>query len=119
MGGRKMLIDWLTLRYPLNNELGQNLVARIRDCLGFVVSVNSEGVEQWRKNTLDLDKLRSDSDGLFWSLTGDADGRLHLSVTCCGWSSSSARAGSGAWREIGKVCNLRICVSFIKHFLRR
>lgn len=75
-----MLIDWLTLRYPLNNELGQNLVARIRDCLGFVVSVNSEGVEQWRKNTLDLDKLRSDSDGLFWSLTGDADGRLHLSV---------------------------------------
>ena len=75
-----MLIDWLTLRYPLTNELGIDLYERIRNCLGFVVAVNSEGVEQWRKNTLDLDRLRSDSEGLFWSITADADSVRYLSI---------------------------------------
>ena len=75
-----MLIDWLTLRYPLTHELGIDLYERIRNCLGFVVAVNSEGVEQWRKNTLDLDRLRSDSEGLFWSITADADSVRYLSI---------------------------------------
>lgn len=75
-----MLIDWLTLRYPLNSDLGDALLDRIKNCLGIVVAVNSEGVEQWRKNTLDLDKLRSDSDGLFWSITADSDSVRYLSI---------------------------------------
>ena len=75
-----MLIDWLTLRYPLTPQLGIDLFDRIKNCLGIVVAVNSEGVEQWRKNTLDLDRLRSDSEGLFWSITADADSVRYLSI---------------------------------------
>lgn len=66
-----MLIDWLTLRFPLNRELGDNVLNRVLDCMGMVVCVNSEGGEVWRKHNLDIDKLRSDSVGLFWSITAD------------------------------------------------
>lgn len=75
-----MLIDWLTLRFPLNSELGSHLVGRIRDCLGMVVSFKPDGTEKWRRNDLDIDKLRSDSEGLFWSITADADSQLYLSI---------------------------------------
>jgi II/X family phage/plasmid replication protein len=66
-----MLIDWLTLRIPLTLALGVALHQRILDCLGLVVCVDCDGVEQWRKNQLDLDKLRSDEIGIFWSIVSD------------------------------------------------
>jgi len=75
-----MLIDWLTLRFPLTSDLGQNLVSRIKDCMGVTVCVNSQGVEQWRKHNLDLDRLRSDSEGIFWSITCDADSQQYITV---------------------------------------
>lgn len=50
------------------------------DCLGLVVCVDSQGVEKWRKNDLDLDKLRSDEIGIFWSITSDGDSQRYLSV---------------------------------------
>lgn len=66
-----MLIDWLTLRIPLTPELGENLYARLRACMGITVNMDCHGVEKWRKQTLDIDTLRSDCAGLFWSITGD------------------------------------------------
>lgn len=66
-----MLIDWLTLRIPLTLALGAVLFQRIQDCLGLVVCVDCNGVEQWRKNQLDLDMLRSDEIGIFWSIVSD------------------------------------------------
>jgi len=68
-----LLIDWLTLRYPLGPELGEALTERIKGCLGMLVCVDSDGVEQWRKSKLDIDKLRSDTRGLMWQ-----DSRPHL-----------------------------------------
>ena len=66
-----MLIDWLTLRYPLDDSLGVNLHQRLRDYMGVTVNIDSNGVEKWRKHSLDIDTLRSDCAGLFWSITGD------------------------------------------------
>lgn len=75
-----MLIDWLTLRYPLDFSLGENLYRRIADCMGLTVCINADGVEQWRKNNLDIDKLRSDSNGIFWSITCDGNSTRYLTV---------------------------------------
>lgn len=75
-----MLIDWLTLRIPLDLSLGSVLHHKIMNCLGVVVSVDSKGVEKWRKNALDLDVLRSDEIGLFWTITSDGDSKRYLSI---------------------------------------
>lgn len=75
-----MLIDWLTLRFPLNDELGQNVVNRFKDCLGAVIKYNSKGEEVQRRNDLDFEKLRSDSQGLFWTITCDGDSQQYLTM---------------------------------------
>lgn len=75
-----MLIDWLTLRFPLSLELGQNLVNRLHECMGLTVCVGADGTEKWRKNNLDIDKLRSDSDGIYWSITADGQSTRYLTI---------------------------------------
>jgi len=76
-----LLIDWLTIRLPLDDSaLSQVLASRIADCLGVTVSIDCYGVEKWRKVSLDLEALRSDSVGLFWSVTADGDSQRYLSV---------------------------------------
>jgi II/X family phage/plasmid replication protein len=75
-----MLIDWLTLRFPLSSELGKHLTERILDCMGMTVCVDSSGAEKWRKHSLDIDKLRSDSQGLYWSITADGQSTRYLTI---------------------------------------
>jgi II/X family phage/plasmid replication protein len=75
-----MLIDWLTLRFPLSLDLGVVLYNRLMDCLGITVCISADGVEQWRKNNLDIDKLRSDSEGIFWSITADGQSMRYLTI---------------------------------------
>lgn len=75
-----MLIDWLTLRIKLNVNLGQNLLDRILDCMGYTFCVDSDGNEKWRKHALDIDKLRSDSQGLYWSITADGQSQRYLTI---------------------------------------
>jgi II/X family phage/plasmid replication protein len=41
--------------------------------MGKVMSINSDGVVVWEKNVLDIDALRSDSVGIFWSVGRDVD----------------------------------------------
>lgn len=84
------LVDWLTLRYPLDYSLGETLLNRVLDCMGMTFCVNSDGVEQWRKNNLDIDKLRSDSEGIFWSITCDGKSTRYLTI---GASPSSLEHG--------------------------
>jgi II/X family phage/plasmid replication protein len=75
-----MLIDWLTLRIPLDLNLGQNLFDRINACMGFTVCVGADDVEKWRKHSLDFEKLRSDSQGLYWSITSDGQSTRYLTI---------------------------------------
>lgn len=65
-----LLIDWLTLRIPLEH-VGNVVADRVKECMGSVVCTDSDGVVKWQKRQLDVEKLRSDSQGLFWQAQGD------------------------------------------------
>lgn len=74
-----MLIDWITIRHPIDN-FGEYLAAKIRANLGNTVHVNASGEIVWEKATPDWEAIRSDSMGLFWTVTGDADGERYLTL---------------------------------------
>lgn len=75
-----MLIDWLTLRYPITEKLGANLQARILAALGRVVKVSPAGEVVWEKMHIDFDTIRSDSMGMYWSVTADAESTRYLTI---------------------------------------
>lgn len=66
-----MLIDWMTLRFPLTKKLGEVLHARIMANMGHMTKVTPDGVLEWVKGVPDWDAIRSDSVGLYWSVTSD------------------------------------------------
>ena len=74
-----MLIDWLTLRHPID-DFSSFLIDKIKANMGKIVNIAADGEIVWESNKPDWDAIRSDSQGLFWSVTGDADGRLYLSL---------------------------------------
>lgn len=77
---RHLLIDWLTLRIPLNSTRLASVVRdRVAACLGQLHCYDSDGARVWSKNILDIDKLRSDSVGLFWQVQGDGKD-VHLVI---------------------------------------
>lgn len=77
---RHLLIDWLTLRIPLDStRLASVVKSRVLSCLGQLHCYDSEGMRTWSKNVLDVDKLRSDSIGLFWQVQGDGK-ETHLVI---------------------------------------
>lgn len=75
-----MLIDWLTLRVRLDANLGQNLLDRVLECMGYTFCIDSDGKQKWCKHSLDIDKLRSDSEGLYWSITADGQSQRYLTI---------------------------------------
>lgn len=85
-----MLIDWLTLRHPLNDKIGSYLLEKIDNCLGETFCFAPDGSLKWQKSNLDIEKLRSDAQGLFWSLSYDGDGKQYISI---GASPSSLEFG--------------------------
>lgn len=66
------MIDWLTLRFPLKG-LDSEIEKRFRCALGMVTCVDADGVVQWKKPFLDIDWLRSDTQGLCWSVSRDGE----------------------------------------------
>jgi len=64
----------------MTSSLGENLYWRILDCVGITINVDAYGVEKWRKHSLDLDALRSDETGLFWTITADGESTRYLSI---------------------------------------
>lgn len=68
---RHLLIDWITLRHPLDKRIPQSVRDRVLACLGRMQCFDPDGVLLWEKNVLDVDKLRSDTHGLVWCLQGD------------------------------------------------
>jgi len=85
-----MLIDWMTLRYPLTQKLGMVLHARILANMGHMTKVTPDGVLEWVKGVPDWDAIRSDSVGLYWSVT--SDGKLDY-LTIGGSPSSQQNKG--------------------------
>lgn len=66
-----LLIDWLTLRLPLDERVSQSVRDRVKGALGRIQCFDSDGVLMWEKNQLDIDKLRSDTQGLCWMVQSD------------------------------------------------
>lgn len=65
------LIDWLTLRLPLEKLQDEALHRRVRDCLNTLHCSDADGCLVWEKQVLNVDSLRSDTVGLFWQLQSD------------------------------------------------
>lgn len=66
------MIDWLTLRIPLDvSGLGPELSKRLRESMNTVHCFDPEGVEMWRKAVVDFDSLRSDTPGICWMTHSD------------------------------------------------
>jgi hypothetical protein len=66
-----LLIDWLTLRIPLDDNLSPALFSRVREAKLSIHCCNVDGEIVWQKQTLDFDALRSDTVGLCWQVQGD------------------------------------------------
>lgn len=66
-----LLIDWITVRIPLDARLGLPVLERLRAAMNRLTVCDSDGVVIRERLALDVDKLRSDSLGLFWQLQRD------------------------------------------------
>ena len=90
------LIDWLTLRLPLEKIQDEALSRRVRECLNTLHCADSDGCLVWSKQVLDVDALRSDSSGLFWQLQSDGK-RQYLVI---GGSPASIQWGVNVFGEL-------------------
>lgn len=90
------LIDWLTLRLPLDKITDQALQLKVRACLNTLHCVDNDGSMVWSKQVLDVDALRSDSSGLFWQLQSDGK-RQYLVI---GGSPASIEFGVNVFGEL-------------------
>ena len=70
-----MLIDWLTLRHPLTSALGSVIYEKIQSAMGRMVKISPDGEIVWETGVPDWDAIRSDSLGIYWSITGDGEQR--------------------------------------------
>lgn len=68
---RHLLIDWLTLRHPLDDRIPESVRQRVIDCLGLMQCYSPDGELMWEKHVLDVDRLRSDTQGLVWCIQSD------------------------------------------------
>lgn len=90
------LIDWLTLRLPLEKIQDEALHRRVRDCLNTLHCSDADGCLVWSKQVLDVDSLRSDTIGLFWQLQSDGK-RQYLVI---GGSPASIEHGVNVFGEL-------------------
>lgn len=74
------MIDWMTLRIPMDATLGEHIHSKLQSFIGRVVLIAPDGSKVWEKPSLDTDALRSDTPGLFWSVQGDGEGRSMLVI---------------------------------------
>lgn len=90
------LIDWLTLRLPLEKIQDQALQARVRECINTLHCTDTDGCLVWEKQVLNVDALRSDTIGLFWQLQSDGK-RQYLVI---GGSPASIEHGVNVFGEL-------------------
>lgn len=63
------MIDWMTLRIPLQDFLGSDqIIEKFGDFLGMQCTYDSKGELIREKVVFDIDKLRSDEVGMFWQV---------------------------------------------------
>lgn len=102
-----MLIDWLTLRIPIEQKLSSSLHERIQACLGHMINVSPAGEVIWEKAMPDWEAIRSDESGLFWSITGDKDGTRYLTIG----ASPSSLENEGV--NVFGSCDIQYCADVL------
>jgi II/X family phage/plasmid replication protein len=70
------MIDWLTLRLPITAHFRDGMLDQLAYFLSTFTVHNSDGEEVRKKLVFDVDKLRSDSQGIYWSITHDGKQRF-------------------------------------------
>lgn len=105
------LIDWLTLRLPLDRHQFAALYERVQSCINHLKCCDSDGVLLWGKEVLDLDALRSDSGGLFWQLQGDAK----YQYLVIGGSPASIEHGVNVFGDL----DIQVCASILIQAARK
>jgi II/X family phage/plasmid replication protein len=101
------LIDWLSLRFPIDDTLTPALYDRIRNAMNTISCVDSLGEVVWTKKSLDLDAIRSDTVGLCWMLQSDGK-RQYLSI---GASPASLEHGINVFGS----CDIHHCAGVLIH----
>lgn len=103
------MIDWLTLRIPMTEELGRPILDRLNAAVGMLVSIRPDGSKAWEKACLDHESLRSDTPGLFWTVQGDSEGRRMLVI---GGSPASIEHGINVFGS----ADIRHCATVLVRF---
>ena len=70
------MIDWLTLRTPISYFLEDAILAKFHVYVGELKVFDADGECIRSRAMIDVDKIRSDSKGLYWSIT--SDGKQHF-----------------------------------------
>lgn len=104
-----MLIDWLTLRHPLSEKLGKVLHEKIEAAMGSIVKIDPDGQVLWEKRTPDWDAIRSDSVGIYWSITADGTGTRFLTIGAS--PSSLINAGVNVFGSLDLKAGSEILIS--------
>lgn len=65
------MIDWLTLRTPVSHFLGEHIFERFFQYLGTLEVKDSDGYVIRSRAVVDVDKLSTDSIGLYWNIQSD------------------------------------------------
>lgn len=99
------LIDWLTLRLPLDKALDEAFHLLLSAHRHSLHCTDSDGVLVWEKQVLNVDALRSDSIGLFWQLQSDGK-REYLVI---GGSPASVEHGINVFGEL----DIQYCASVL------
>lgn len=112
---RHLLIDWLTLRHPLNDHLTSTVRHRIEEARGKIQCYDSQGALIWQKNTLDVDKLRSDTPGIVWQI--QSDGKTHY-LAIAGSPSSLRNKGLNVFGDLDIRSNALVLLRAASRALR-
>lgn len=73
------MIDWLTLRTPINHFMDSHLQEQFLAFVGEVQHFDSDGNKIKTVPVFDIDKLRSDSKGIYWQIQNSGKG-LYLVI---------------------------------------
>jgi II/X family phage/plasmid replication protein len=73
------MIDWLTLRTPINHFIESHLAEQFMSHVGEVQHFDSNGNKTHTRFVFDIDSLSSDSKGIFWQIQNSGKG-LFLAI---------------------------------------
>ena len=73
------MIDWLTLRTPINHFLEEHLNDKFYNHIGFIEKTDSAGLVEFTRCVFQLDSLRSDAKGIYWQIQNTGEG-LYLVI---------------------------------------